>query len=284
MFEKLSEAIARMGNPTVMGLDPRLEYVPAFLREGKTPAEAVYAFNCGLIDCAAGLVPAVKPQAAYYELLGPEGIGVLYRTMQYARQAGMYVILDAKRGDIGPTASAYAEAYLGADGPADAMTVNGYLGSDGVKPFLNCAAANDRAVFVLVKTSNPSSSELQDIDCGGEPVYRKMAGLVKKWGEECGTGADGYTPCGAVVGATHPKQLIELRRFMPQTFFLVPGYGAQGGKAADILPAFDKNGGGVIVNSSRGLMCAYQKFGDRRDYRERTRDAILAMRAELTGR
>jgi len=283
MFEKLTEKIKKLGNPTVMGLDPRIEYVPEHIREGKSAAQAIYEFNCGLIDCCADLVPAVKPQAAYYELLGLEGIEVLYKTMEYAKQAGMFVILDAKRGDIGATSTAYAEAYLSDACPADALTVNPYLGSDGVKPFLDVAKTTGKAIFTLVKTSNPSSSELQDIVADGEPIYRKMAALVKAWGEEYGIGSDGYTSCGAVIGATHPEQLIELRKFMPDTFFLVPGYGAQGGKAEDIIPAYGKDGGGVIVNSSRALMCAYKKSDDPsgKAYKDATRAAVIAMKNEL---
>ncbi len=283
MFEKLTEKIQQMKNPTVIGLDPRIEYVPEHIRAGRDAAEAIYEFNCGLIDSVCDIVPAVKPQAAYYELLGLKGIEVLYRTMEYAKSAGMYVILDAKRGDIGATSSAYAEAYLSDGCPADALTVNPYLGSDGVKPFLDVAKTSGKAIFTLVKTSNPSSSELQDIVCDGEPIYRKMASLVKAWGEEYGIGADGYTMCGAVVGATHPEQLIELRKFMPNTFFLVPGYGAQGGKAEDIIPAYGKDNSGVIVNSSRALICAYKKSDDPTGmaYKDATRAAAIAMREEL---
>ena len=161
--------------------------------------------------------------------------------------------------------------------------VNDLVGNTGVKPFLDMAKTTGKAIFTLVKTSNPSSSELQDIIADGEPIYRKMATLVKAWGEEYGIGSDGYTSCGAVIGATHPEQLIELRKFMPDTFFLVPGYGAQGGKAEDIIPAYGKDGGGVIVNSSRALMCAYKKSDDPsgKAYKDATRAAVIAMKNEL---
>lgn len=279
-FEKLSELVREKNNPTVMGLDPLLEYIPESIREGKGVADALFEFNRGLIDAVCELVPAVKPQSAYYEKYGAEGMDALRRTIDYAAKCGMYVILDAKRGDIGSTAAAYADAYLGEGSGIDCMTVNGYLGSDGVEPFLTLARKNGRSIFVLVKTSNPSSSEFQDIMCGDKPLYRIVGEHAEKWGA-VRIGADGYSDCGAVVGATHPSQLSELRAALAHTFFLVPGYGAQGGRAEDVALGFDKNGGGAIINSSRALMCAYKKHNDPENYQARTRDAVIAMRDEI---
>lgn len=277
-FEKLSEAIAKKRNPTVMGLDPLLEYVPDFIREGKGAGDALFEFNRGLIDASADLIPAVKPQSAYYERCGLDGLIALRRTIDYAVSAGLYVILDAKRGDIGSTAAAYAEGYLGEGSGVDALTVNGYLGSDGVTPFLDEARKSSKAIFVLCKTSNPSSSDFQDLLIGDKPLYRIVGERIGEWGS---LGSDGYSDCGAVVGATYPSQLAELRKALPHTFFLVPGYGAQGGKAEDVALGFDKNGGGAVVNSSRALMCAYKKTGDPRNYQTATRNAVTAMKNEL---
>ena len=283
-FEKLSSLIAEKNSPIVMGLDPRLEYIPDFMAENVSAGEAIFNFNRALIDCAADLIPAVKPQSAFYEMYGLEGMTALEKTIKYAKEAGLYVILDAKRGDIGSTAEAYAEAVFGPNSAgADCVTVNGYLGSDGVLPFVKYAKQYDKAIFVLVKTSNPSSCELQDMDCSGMPLYRHMGGLVEKWGMD-NIGQSGYSRVGAVVGATHPKQLGELRAVLTHTFFLIPGYGAQGGKAEDIITARDKNGGGIIVNSSRGLMCAYKGKNDDRNFQKYTREAVLSMAAEISAK
>jgi len=285
----------------VTGLDPRLEYIPSFLKQeaygryGKTlkgAAEAVFSFNKGLIDALCGIVPAVKPQCAYYEMYGPAGMEVLARTAAYARNRGMLVILDGKRNDIGTTMEAYAAAHLGtvmieekSEEPfaGDALTVNGYLGSDGIRPLLSVCRERDKGIFVLVKTSNPSSGELQDRLIDGKPVYEIMGEMCEKWGEDL-RGQYGYSRVGAVVGATYPKQLTELREKLPHTFFLVPGYGAQGGGAGDVAGAFDKRGLGAVINSSRGIMCAYQREGcAETDYAsaarreaERMRDDILS--------
>jgi orotidine-5'-phosphate decarboxylase len=273
-FPLLAELIRKKNNPSVMGLDPKLEYIPPYIRKGRSIGEALFEFNRGLIDAAADLIPAVKPQSAFYEMYGLEGLQALDRTIRYAKSAGLYVILDVKRGDIGSTAEAYAEAFFGEySAGADCVTVNPYLGSDGVLPFIKAAEKYDRAVFVLVKTSNPSSGELQDADCGGEPLYMRVAKLAAEWNR---TGR-----CGIVAGATYPAELCELRRALPDTFFLVPGYGAQGGRAEDIDLAYDSSGGGVIVNSSRGLMCAWKSGGDGRDFADRTRAAVIAMRDDL---
>lgn len=201
--------------------------------------------------------------------------------MQYASSKGMYVICDAKRGDIGSTAAAYAEAYLSGNAfTADALTVNPYLGSDGILPFVKQCVQNDKMIFVLVKTSNPSSGELQDLKCEGESLYRKMAALVSEWGKES-LGTCGYNAVGAVVGATYPTQLAELRQTNPHTFFLVPGYGAQGGGAADVKPAFDIRGGGAIVNSSRAILTAWKKEGCPADFDGAARREALRMREAL---
>jgi orotidine 5''-phosphate decarboxylase, subfamily 2 len=279
-FEKLSELISKKSNPTVMGLDPMLNYVPQFIRDGKSISEALFEFNKGLIDCTADLIPAVKPQSAFYEQYGSEGMKALDMTVEYAAKAGLYVILDVKRNDIGSTAEAYATAFLSEGTGIDCITVNPYLGIDGIKPFITKAKETGKSMFILVKTSNPSSSDFQDLDCGGLPLYRRVADKVVEWGSDS-IASDGYNVCGAVIGATHPKQLEELRVVMPNTFILVPGYGAQGGTAQDLISAFDKNGNGAIVNSSRGLMCAYMKKDDDTNYQKYTREAVIAMKEDL---
>lgn len=280
-FEKLSELIKLKSNPTVMGLDPMLEYVPDFIRKEKSVCETLFEFNKGLIDSVADLIPAVKPQSAFYEQYGFDGMKALDMTIEYANKAGLYVILDVKRNDIGSTAEAYANAYLSEGTGIDCITVNPYLGIDGIKPFITKARETNKAMFILVKTSNPSSADFQDLDCGGMPLYRRVADKVVEWGSDS-IAADGYNICGAVVGATYPKQLEELRAVMPNTFILVPGYGAQGGTAQDIVSAFDSNGGGAIVNSSRGLMCAYMKYSDTANYQKYTREAVIAMKNDLS--
>ncbi len=278
MIDVLIEKIKERNNPTVAGLDPKLDYVPeemkaaAFKEHGETfagAAAAILQFNKTLIDALCDIVPAVKPQSAYYEMYGIEGIRCLHETIAYAKKNGMYVILDAKRGDIGATSEAYAKAYLGktelgnhaeeAFG-ADCLTVNPYLGTDGIKPFTDQCAANGKGIFVLVKTSNKSSGELQDLKSDGKYIYEHMAELVKTWGSDL-LGVNGYSSVGAVVGATYPEQAEALRSRMPHTYFLVPGYGAQGGKAEDVAKSFNKDGLGAIVNASRSIMCAYQKNG-----------------------
>ncbi|MCC8065270.1 MAG: orotidine-5'-phosphate decarboxylase [Clostridiales bacterium] len=299
-FAALQEKIIATGNPTVAGLDARLSYVPPFLVEQavqeygetrKAAAEAIFAFNCGLMDALSGIVPAVKPQAAYYELLGWEGVEMMERTIRYAKEKGLYVIADIKRGDIGATASAYAEGWLGKTTvgsaalpcfDADCVTVNGYMGADAVNPFLKVANEEDKALFALVRTSNPSAVDLQDLELNGKKVYEVMGDLVAKWGEGY-EDAYGYNRVGAVVGATWPEQLAQLRKALPHTFFLVPGYGAQGGTAEDVQYAFDSQGHGAIVNSSRGIMCAWQKTGHSgEDYGEAARAAAIAMRDAIT--
>lgn len=298
-FEPLIQKIREKNNPTVMGLDPVLDYIPEYIREKavreygdtfKAAGEAIFEFNKGLIDAAAELVPAVKPQSAFYEMYGIEGLIALEKTIEYAKSAGLYVILDVKRNDIGNTAEAYAKAFIGETQlfnskakatPVDCVTVNPYLGIDGVKPFIDIAAEQDKSMFILVKTSNKSSGDFQDLEIGDSTLYRKVAAKVEEWGAPY-VSESGYSPCGAVVGATYPKQLTELRAAMPHTFFLIPGYGAQGGAANDIVGAFDKNRNGAIVNSSRALMCAYKKAGDDgTNFKACTRDAVIAMRDDI---
>jgi orotidine-5'-phosphate decarboxylase len=298
-LDRLIEKIERTQNPSVAGLDPKLDYVPEYIREkcfdkyGETlkgAAKALLEFNKGLIDALYDIVPAVKPQAAYYEMYGAAGVKTLYKTQEYARSKGMYVITDGKRNDIGTTMEAYAAAHLGKVKVGsteiepflgDALTVNGYLGSDGIKPLINTCRDNDKGIFVLVKTSNPSSGELQDKLIDGKPVYEIMGHMCEDWGKEL-PGVYGYSGVGAVVGATYPEQIKQLREALPTTFFLIPGYGAQGAGAKDIAAAFDKNGLGGIVNSSRGIMCAYQKQKcDEREYAAAARQEAIRMRDEI---
>ena len=299
-FDRLQEAIIAKKNPTVAGLDPKPEYVPAHIRKecydkyGETlegAAEAIYRFNCGLMDALKDIVPAVKPQSAYYERLGWRGMEVLERTIRYAKEQGLYVIADIKRGDIGSTAEAYSDGWLGKTKvgeqtlsvfDADCVTLNGYMGADSVNPFLKTCNEMDKCAFILAKTSNPGSGELQNVSAGeGDTVYGLMADLIEKWG--AGTeGKYGYTMAGAVAGATYPEELQKLRVRMPHTFLLVPGYGAQGGTAEDVQYAFQKDGHGAIVNSSRGIICAWQKTGkDGMDYQEAARNAAIAMRDDI---
>lgn len=296
--DMLMKKITEKANPSVAGLDPNLKFVPEFIREkyykqyGKTLqacAAAVLEFNKGLIDALCDVVPAVKPQSAYYEMYGHAGVAALEETIRYAQEKGMYVMVDIKRNDIGTTAAAYATAYLGQteiDGElvsafgADAVTVNGYLGTDGIEPFLK-ECRKGKMIFSLVKTSNPSSGELQDLKIGDKTVYETMAAMVEQWGSTA-MGEGRYSQVGAVVGATYPEQQQILRQLMPKTFFLVPGYGAQGATAKDIAHAFDDQGMGAIVNSSRGIMCAYQKGNwTPEQYAEAARQEAIRMRDEI---
>ncbi len=300
-LDRMIEKIEQTQNPTVAGLDPKLDYVPEYIKAkcfdkyGETlkgAAKALLEFNKGLIDALYDIVPAVKPQAAYYEMYGTAGVKTLYKTQEYARSKGMYVITDGKRNDIGTTMEAYAAAHLGKVkvGGAEyepflgnALTVNGYLGSDGIKPLIKVCSENDKGIFVLVKTSNPSSGELQDKLVDGMPIYELMGKMCEEWGKEL-PGAYGYSGVGAVVGATYPEQIKQLRAALPHTFFLIPGYGAQGATAKDISAAFDSNGLGGIVNSSRGIMCAYKKQEvNERDYAIAARKEAIRMRDEIMG-
>ena len=299
-FDRLIENIISKQNPTVAGLDPKLDYVPAsiknacFAEYGKTlegAAEALLRFNTAIIDQIHDIVPAIKPQAAYYEMYGWQGVRALAQTIAYAKDKGMFVITDGKRNDIGTTMEAYATAHLGTTDVAgeavdafgaDALTVNGYLGSDGIKPLLNVCKAKDKGIFVLVKTSNPSSGELQDLQLtDGVSVYEQMGRMCESWGEEL-PGKFGYSGVGAVVGATYPGQLAEMREKAPHTFFLVPGYGAQGGGANDAKNAFDKNGLGAVINSSRGIMCAWKKQGlTEDDFAVAARNEAIRMKEDI---
>ena len=299
-FDRLIEKIVEKQNPTVAGLDPKLDYIPSYIKEeafakyGKTlegAAEALLVYNKGLIDALCDVVPAIKPQAAYYEMYGWQGVKTLAETIRYAQSKGMFVITDGKRNDIGSTMEAYATAHLGTtdvEGEkfdafgSDALTVNGYLGTDGIAPLLDICKKGDKGIFVLVKTSNPSSGELQNLELeGSEPVYHRMGKMCEEWGEELPS-KYGYSGVGAVVGATYPEQLKELREQLKTTFFLVPGYGAQGGGANDVKYAFDENGIGAIINSSRGIMCAWKKEGcDERDYAQAALREAIRMRDDI---
>lgn len=300
IIDILIEKIKETGNPTVMGLDPRYEMIPKCVTE-KYPqtlegaAQAIVEYNKALIDATYDIIPAVKPQIAFYEMFGIPGIQAFEETCKYAKQKGMIVIADIKRGDIGSTAQGYSNAYLGKTEigeteqsifDVDFVTVNPYMGTDCVKPFIEDCKKYNKGLFILVKTSNPSSGELQDLKLeDGEEVYTRVAKLVGKWGEEL-RGTYNYSSIAAVVGATYPEQLKQIRETAPNTYFLIPGYGAQGGKASDIAYGFDGNGLGGIVNASRSLMCAYksdrwkEQF-EEKDYAQATRAEAIRMRDEL---
>ncbi len=302
-MERLQAKIRQMKNPTVAGLDPKLDYIPQYIKDeafekyGKTlkgAAEAYRVFCFGLMDALQDVVPAVKPQSAYFEALGSAGIAALEDVVAYAKEKGFYVIMDAKRGDIGTTCEAYAQSYLGefaldeetsiAPFDCDSVTVNGYLGTDGIKPFTALCRERNKSIFLLVKTSNPSSKELQDLITGGRLVHTAMADLaVRLTDKEQLVDKSGWSAIGAVVGATHPDDLKNLRAKYPNIFFLVPGYGAQGGKAKDVQYAFDQLGHGAIVNSSRGIMCAWKKTEDEtgRNYGEAARAEAIRMRDDI---
>ncbi|MDP4120754.1 MAG: orotidine-5'-phosphate decarboxylase [Bacillota bacterium] len=300
-FDRLIEKIVALQNPTVAGLDPTLDYIPshikeaAFLKHGKTlkgAATAIFEYNKGLIDALCDIVPAVKPQCAYYEMYGYEGVFALYKTIEYAKSKGLFVITDGKRNDIGSTMEAYAKAHLGLtdiDGEsleafgADALTVNGYLGTDGIAPLLSICKERDKGIFVLVKTSNPSSGELQNKTLStGNTVYSEMGNMCENWGADT-IGQYGFSAVGAVIGATYPEEQKEMRAKLPHTFFLVPGYGAQGGTAKDIVHAFNVHGIGAIVNSSRAILCAWKKENCApEDYAAAARREAIRMKEELS--
>jgi orotidine-5'-phosphate decarboxylase len=263
--DRLAQAVRDKGNTVLVGLDPRAASLPAGLLSSDTKgradiASAYEAFCRGVIDVVAPLVPAVKPQLAFFEELGPEGMAALRNVAAYARERRLLVILDGKRGDIGSTAEAYAAAYLGASSAwgGDALTVNPYLGRDTLEPFVARCRERDAGIFVLVKTSNPGSGDLQDRLVDGRPLYEAVAGAVQALSSGM-RGTSGYGPVGAVVGATYPEQLTELRGLMPNAWILVPGYGSQGGTAKSVAPAFDDHGLGAIVNNSRGIIFAHQR-------------------------
>ncbi len=301
MISRLIEKIQKTNAPICVGLDPMLSYIPEHIvkksleEHGETmkaAADAIWQFNKEIVDCTYDLIPAVKPQIAMYEQFGIEGLMAYQKTVEYCKSKGLLVIGDVKRGDIGSTSAAYAVAHLGsvsvggktlAGFDTDFATVNPYLGTDGVKPFVDVCNQNDKGIFVLVKTSNPSSGEFQDQLVDGKPVYELVAEKVMEWGDLSMDGE--YSNVGAVVGATYPEMSKILRKLMPHTYFLVPGYGAQGATAEDLRPCFDDNGLGAIVNSSRGIIAAYKKepylkFGPEH-FAEASRQAVIDMVADI---
>ncbi|MDF2542109.1 MAG: orotidine 5-phosphate decarboxylase [Herbinix sp.] len=301
MINKLVQKIEEQSAPIVVGLDPMLDYVPehiikkAYSEKGETldgAAEAIWQYNKGIIDATYDLIPAVKPQIAMYEQFGIEGLKVFKQTVDYCKEKGLVVIGDIKRGDIGSTSAAYATGHLGKVNiggkeyrgfDEDFITVNPYLGSDGILPFIDVCKEEDKGLFVLVKTSNPSSGEFQDQLVDGKPLYELVGKKVAEWGELHMGNA--YSYIGAVVGATYPEMGKILRKLMPKTYILVPGYGAQGGKAEDLVHYFNKDGLGAIVNSSRGIIAAYklkgyEKFGSEA-YADASRQAVIDMRDDL---
>ena len=301
MINKLVAKIKETKAPIVVGLDPMLNYIPehvqkkAFAEFGETlegAAEAIWQFNKEIVDKTYDLIPAVKPQIAMYEQFGVPGIEAFKKTVDYCKSKDLVVIGDIKRGDIGSTSAAYAVGHLGSvkvgskeyvPFDEDFATVNPYLGSDGVNPFIDVCKEHKKGLFILVKTSNPSSGEFQDKLVDGRPVYELVADKVVEWGADCMDGA--YSNVGAVVGATYPEMSAILRKLMPNTYFLVPGYGAQGGTAKDLKPCFNEDGLGAIVNSSRGIIAAYKqekyaRFGAEH-FAEASRQAVLDMVADI---
>ena len=303
MIQKLISKIQKTQAPIVVGLDPMLSYVPdhiqqkAFAEYGETlegAAQAIWQYNKEIVDSVYDLIPAVKPQIAMYEQFGIEGLRAFKKTVDYCKSKDLVVIGDVKRGDIGSTSAAYAAGHLGkvqvgsnvyAGFDEDFVTVNPYLGSDGVKPFIDVCKQEKKGLFILVKTSNPSSGELQDRLIDGKPLYELVGEQVAKWGADCM--GDTYSYVGAVVGATYPEQGKALRKVMPKSFILVPGYGAQGGKGADLVHFFNEDGLGAIVNSSRGIIAAYKqekyaKFGPE-NFAQASRAAVEDMAADIRG-
>ncbi len=303
MINTLVEKISTLNAPVVVGLDPMLAYVPehvqkkAFEEYGETlegAAEAIWQFNKAIVDATYDLIPAVKPQIAMYEQFGVPGLAAFAKTCEYCKSKGLVVIGDIKRGDIGSTSGAYATGHLGkvtvgskqySGFSEDFVTVNPYLGSDGVKPFIDVCKEENKGIFVLVKTSNPSSGEFQDQLVDGTPLYELVARKVNEWGEECM--GDVYSNVGCVIGATYPEMGKTLRKLMPKTYILVPGYGAQGGKAEDLVHYFNADGLGAIVNSSRGIIAAYKqdkyaKFGAE-NFADASRQAVIDMVEDITG-
>jgi orotidine-5'-phosphate decarboxylase len=300
--DRLAAKIKEMNNPTVLGLDPKLDYVPSSIRAGwaqKEPnvqmasAMAILEFNKALIDATFDIIPAIKTQFAYYEMYGVEGMKTLKSTIDYAHDKGMIVIADAKRNDIGATAQAYAAGIIGKttliDGSdatmidADAITLNAYLGIDGIEPFIKVAHEAGKGMFILVRTSNPSAVDFQDLKLeDGRTVYEAVADKITEWGLPL-NGESGLSSVGAVVGATWPEQAKTLRLRMPHAFILVPGYGTQGGDADSAACSFTDHGDGAIVNASRSLMCAYKKREDLKeeDFATATRDEAIRMREDL---
>ena len=304
MINKLIAKIQKTGAPIVVGLDPMLNYIPehiqkkAFAEYGETlegAAEAIWQFNKEIVDKTYDLIPAVKPQIAMYEQFGIEGLKAYKKTIDYCKSKDLVVIGDIKRGDIGSTSAAYAVGHLGkvqvgskcyVPFDEDFATVNPYLGSDGVKPFIEVCKEENKGLFVLVTTSNPSSGEFQDQLINGRPLYELVGEKVAQWGEDH-MGESGYSYIGAVVGATYPEMGAVLRKLMPKTFILVPGYGAQGGKGKDLVNFFNEDGLGAIINSSRGIIAAYKqekyaKFGAE-NFGDASRAAVEDMVADISG-
>ena len=304
MISKLITKIQKTNAPIVVGLDPMMKFVPEYIKQaafaeyGETlegAAEAVWQYNKGIIDAVYDLIPAVKPQIAMYEQFGIPGLTAFKKTVDYCKEKDLVVIGDIKRGDIGSTAEAYAAGHLGKvqigsrsyyGFDEDFVTVNPYLGSDGVKPFLNVCEQEKKGIFILVKTSNPSSGEFQDKLIDGKPLYEHVGEQVAAWGAGCMSENSSYSYVGAVVGATYPEQGRILRKIMPNTFILVPGYGAQGGKGADLVHFFNEDGLGAIINSSRGIIAAYQQeqyaqYGEK-NYADASRAAVIAMREDIS--
>ena len=301
MIEKLVSRIKKLNAPIVVGLDPTLNFVPKFLidkainEKGETleaAADAIFEFNKKIVDAVYDLIPAVKPQIAMYEQFGIPGLMAYKKTLDYCHGKGLLVIGDAKRGDIGSTSTAYAIGHLGkvkigsteiAPIDADFLTINPYMGSDSVVPFVEECKKNDKGLFILVKTSNPSSGEFQDQKVGEKAIYELVGKKVDEWGLD--TVKEGYSDVGAVVGATYPEMGKVLREIMPKAYILVPGYGAQGGTAAELKPFFNKDGLGAIVNSSRGIIAAYKQekyaeFGAE-GFAEATREAVIDMKNDI---
>ena len=301
MIKKLITEIKKKNAPVVVGLDPQMSFLPKFLLDAAikekgesldAAADAVFEYNKGIVDAVYDIVPAVKPQIAMYEQFGVPGVIAFKKTVDYCKEKGLIVIGDIKRGDIGSTSEAYAIGHIGkiqvgnetfAPFDEDMITVNPYLGTDGVKPFVDVCKKNDKGMFVLVKTSNPSSGEFQDKEIEGKPLYEHVADYVNKWGED--TIENGYSNVGAVVGATYPEMGKRLRTLMPKAYILVPGYGAQGGTAKDLQGFFNEDGLGAIVNSSRGIIAAYKNekyasFGEE-GYAEASRQAAIDMLEDI---
>lgn len=300
MIDKLLNAIKDKQNPSVVGLDPTLEMMPTFLKEekfkkhGKTPAavcEMFYEFNRRIIDSVYDIIPAVKPQIAMYEKYGSKGIETYIKTTEYAKMKGLIVIGDIKRGDISSTAEAYAshideidiEGEIHNIWNEDFITINPYMGVDGIEPFKKACKKNQKGMFVLLKTSNPSSADIQDIIVDENPLYYKVGELIETWGEDM-LGENGFSSIAAVVGATHPNEGLALREKFKTMFFLVPGYGVQGGKAEDLRGFFNENGQGAIINSSRGIIAAYKKDenSNGENFAEKAREATILMRDEIS--
>ncbi len=303
MIDKLIETIEEKQAPIVVGLDPRLNFIPNHIKDnayevyGKTAravGEAFYRFNKEIIDNVYDLVPAVKPQIAMYEQYGPEGLEAYIKTIDYAKEKGLIVIGDIKRSDIASTAEAYSNGHIGKidiEGNShtifnqDAITLNPYLGVDSINPYIGNCKVYDKGLFILVKTSNPNSGEFQDLDIGGEKLYEKVGHSVNKWGEEV-IGKRGYSLVGAVVGATHPEEAKVIRKLMPRSYFLVPGYGAQGATAEDLKGYFNEDGLGAIINSSRGIIAAYKNEKYRYEFTEKefalaSRKAVIEMKKDI---